>query len=47
MFFEQPVCADCDELHGDILQRDQVAETLESFDAVVVNAFSTGPGRRD
>ncbi len=43
LFFEQPVCAACDELHEDILQRDAVAETLEGFDAAVVDAFSADP----
>lgn len=43
LFFEQPVCAACDELHEDILQRDAVAGSLAGFDAAVVNAFSTDP----
>ncbi len=43
LLFEQPVCAACDELHEDILQRGAVAESLEGFDAAVVNAFSTDP----
>ncbi len=43
LFFEQPVCAACDELHQDILQRDAVAESLAGFDAAVVNAFSADP----
>jgi thioredoxin-related protein len=41
VMFEQPVCAACDELHRDILQRDEVAESLDAFDGAVVDAFSS------
>jgi thioredoxin-related protein len=43
VMFEQPVCAACDELHQDILQRDAVAESLARFDGAVVDAFASEP----
>ena len=41
VFFEQAVCAGCDELHGDILKREPVALSLTAFDAVILDSFST------
>jgi thioredoxin-related protein len=43
VMFEQPVCAACDELHQDILQRDAVADSLARFDGAVVDAFASEP----
>ncbi len=43
VFFEQPVCAACDELHQDILRRLPVAWSLTGLDAAVVNAWSGEP----
>ncbi len=43
VIFEQPVCADCDELHGDILRREPIAYALTAFDAAVVDAWSQAP----
>lgn len=40
VMFEQPVCKACDELHQDILQRDQLRESLKSFDVAVFDAWS-------
>ena len=41
VMFEQPVCAACDELHQDILQREAVAESLSGFDGAVVDTFAS------
>ncbi|WP_242476743.1 thioredoxin family protein [Halochromatium glycolicum] len=43
VMFEQPVCAACDELHLDILERDSVSDSLAAFDGAVVDAFSSEP----
>lgn len=43
VFFEQPVCAGCDELHQDILRRPGVAYALTAFDAAIVDAWSEAP----
>ena len=43
VFFEQPVCTGCDELHGDILKRQPVAYALSNFDAAIVDAWSDQP----
>jgi thioredoxin-related protein len=43
VFFEQPTCAACDELHQDILRRVPIAWSLTAFDAAVVNAWSSEP----
>lgn len=40
VFFEQPVCPGCDELHGDILKRREVATALSNLDAAVVDMWS-------
>ena len=40
VMFEQPVCAACDELHQDILNRDAVADSLARFDGAVIDVFS-------
>lgn len=43
VFFEQPVCAGCDELHDDILRRPGIATSLSAFDAAIVDAWSEQP----
>jgi len=40
VFFEQPVCAECDELHADILKRREVATSLSNLDTAVVDMWS-------
>ena len=40
VFFEQPNCAGCDELHQDILRREAIAPSLTAFDAALVDAWS-------
>ena len=40
VMFEQKVCKDCDELHQDILQREDVKEKLQPFDVVVLDMWS-------
>lgn len=40
VMFEQPVCKACDELHLDILKRDNVKASLQAFDVVVLNMWS-------
>ncbi len=40
VFFEQPVCAECDELHDDILKRREVAISLTNLDTAVVDMWS-------
>ncbi len=41
--FEQPVCAACDELHQDILQREPVSFALSNFDGVILDTWSDAP----
>jgi thioredoxin-related protein len=43
VMFEQPVCAACDELHEDILERETVSYALSNFDGAIVNAWSEDP----
>ena len=43
VMFEQPVCAACDELHEDILQRGPVAFALSNFDGVILDTWSDAP----
>jgi thioredoxin-related protein len=38
--FEQKTCKDCDELHGDILKRDNVKQSLSQFDFIAVDMWS-------
>lgn len=38
--FEQKVCKDCDELHGDILNRENVKQSLSKFDFMAVDMWS-------
>lgn len=40
VMFEQPVCKACDELHLDILKREQVSKSLQSFDVAVLDMWS-------
>lgn len=40
ILFEQPTCAECDELHRDILRREPVAYALSNLDGAVVHAWS-------
>lgn len=40
VFFEQPVCAECDELHGDILKREAVVTSLSNLDTALVDMWS-------
>jgi len=40
VFFEQPSCLACDELHNDILRREAVMTALTNLDAVIVNSQS-------
>lgn len=37
VLFEQPKCAACDELHGDVLKRKEVAYSLSNLDVAQVN----------
>lgn len=41
ILFEQSVCAACDELHDDILEREPVVYSLSAFDAAVLDRYST------
>ena len=43
VFFEQEHCAACDELHGDILKRDESQGLLDEFDVLVVDMWSDTP----
>ena len=43
VMFEQPVCAACDELHQDILQREPVSFSLSNFDGVILDTWSDAP----
>ena len=43
VMFEQPVCAACDELHQDILQREPVSFALSNFDGVILDTWSDAP----
>ncbi len=40
VLFEQKVCAACDELHLDILKREESQELLKSFDVVLLDMWS-------
>lgn len=40
IMFEQQVCAECDELHGDTLRRPAVAHALTNLDVVVLDMWS-------
>ena len=40
VLFEQKVCAECDELHDDILKRPEVAISLSNLDTAVVDMWS-------
>jgi thioredoxin-related protein len=40
VFFEQKECAPCDELHLDILRREESVELLQRFDVVVLDMWS-------
>jgi len=40
VFFEEGSCAQCDELHNDILKRESVSKELTNFDVAVVNRWS-------
>ena len=40
VMFEQRVCKDCDELHQDILERDDVKEKLAPYDVIVLDMWS-------
>ncbi|NCA70722.1 MAG: thioredoxin [Sphingobacteriia bacterium] len=40
VMFEQIVCEDCDELHGQILRREPVIYSLSAFDGVILDTFS-------
>lgn len=39
--FEQKVCKDCDEMHDDILNRDNIKQSLSQFDFVTLDMWST------
>jgi thioredoxin-related protein len=43
VIFEQHECADCDELHRDILRRREVATSLSNLDVAQVDRFSSEP----
>lgn len=43
VLFEQKDCADCDELHGDILARKESATLLEDFDVALLDMWSDTP----
>lgn len=43
VLFEQKVCAACDELHLDVLKRDQSRELLKNFDVVLLDMWSDEP----
>lgn len=43
VLFEQRVCAACDELHLDILSRNESRELLKSFDVVLLDMWSREP----
>jgi thioredoxin-related protein len=43
VFFEQQQCAACDELHQDVLQREESRELLDAFDVLVVDMWSDEP----
>ena len=43
VLFEQKDCPPCDELHLDILKREQIAKTLERFDVVLLDMWSETP----
>ncbi len=43
VLFEQKTCSDCDELHGDILQRKESAVLLKQFDVVLLDTWSDTP----
>ncbi len=38
--FEQKVCKDCDEMHDDIFNRENVSQSLSSFDFITVDMWS-------
>lgn len=40
VFFEQPVCAECDELHDEILRRREVVTALSNLDTALVDMWS-------
>jgi thioredoxin-related protein len=40
VMFEQRQCPACDELHGDILKRESVRDSLERFDVVLLDIWS-------
>ncbi|MBD3620012.1 MAG: thioredoxin fold domain-containing protein [Chromatiales bacterium] len=43
VFFEQQQCAACDELHQDVLRREESRELLDDFDVLVVDMWSDEP----
>ncbi|AHK80174.1 thioredoxin [Ectothiorhodospira haloalkaliphila] len=43
IFFEQAQCSACDELHGDILQREETQAQLERFQVAQVDIWSDTP----
>jgi len=38
--FEQKICKDCDEMHGDILNRENVKQSLSGFDFMTLDMWS-------
>jgi thioredoxin-related protein len=43
VFFEQKVCAECDELHNDLLKKRAVATSLSGLDTAIVDMWSDEP----
>jgi thioredoxin-related protein len=43
VLFEQKECSECDELHGDIFQREESRRLLQGFDIALLDTWSSDP----